>query len=381
MEKKRNGALCFWAFIFSMVLVIHYAVLLRPEAVNHYPLVLYRGELGLLFFFLFAGILLARHIDSLPDDRFEWGDLWSYIKGLLKRYLPALCIIWAIAFVTVNIVYFNDAVTLINNFFASLLELLPIRNAGFFLKPLTTKSYVGSRVMDQAWVFSAIILAILILYPLYRKNKERFEAYIAPVAAMLLIGYVFFKDGGLVTDKARSLSSKYFFYSFKSTFIALGVMCLGVVCYRLSQTLKQKPLSKKAAVLLSVIEIVCYLGVIVYMQYYRFFARYADLLALVAIAVGITISYSRKGALSRVYDNKVFYFFGRFSLYPFLTFTLFAKILPVLMPTAGTLRLELIYIGLTLLSALVLMALEKPFIRLVKASKKLFVKSHEKETA
>lgn len=385
MEKKRNGALCFWAFIFCMVLVIHYARLIRPGSPAKFPLFFYRGEIAIDFFFLLAGVLLAKRINTQTDlPAFEWKELWSVIKRVIKRWLPALVIVWTVSFVTINIVFYNDIKTLVNNFFASLLELFPIRNAGFFLKPLTNKGIVGSRIMDQAWVFSAIVIALVILYPLYRKNKVRFETYIAPVLALLLIGYVFFRDNNLISDKWRVLDARYFFYTFKSTFKAVGEMCLGVVCYTLGNRIAQKDRSKKVSVLLAAGEIGCYLAVIVYMQFYKYFPRYSDLLALLLLAGGVMLSHSKAGALSRLYDNRFFEFLGRFSLYPFLTFVLYTKLMQKWMPTAGTLRLEVIYFGLTIVSALVLMALEKPFVKLLKAAKKLFVKppaATEKETA
>ena len=67
-----------------------------------------------------------------------------------------------------------------------------------------------------------------------------------------------------------------------------------------------------------------------------------------------------------------------------MTFILFAKAVPVLTPGMGLLKQELIYFALTIAAALLLMALEKPFVKLIKASKKLFVRPQlkpKKETA
>ena len=382
MTVKRNGALSFWKFIFCMIIVVHYAYFFKPAKFESASFFFYRGEIAFDFFFLLTGAMLARHMDSLPEGRtLVWTDTWSCIKGILRRYLPALVICWAVTFAVLNKVLFIDFKGLYTNFFGSVLELLPLHSAGFEIMPADPNTLVGYRVMDQAWVFSAVVLSVLIIYPLYRSNKKRFEYYIAPVGAALIMCFIFFRAQVLTGDKVLLLDAKnkalYFFPP--GTYKAVGEILAGVACRTLVRHLSRKDISKAKSRLLSVAEIGCFLVAILYMQFMLRFEipkRY-DFLAVGFILIGIAVSLSGKSSINELCNNRFFDFLGRFSLYPFLTFMVFAKTLPHFLHGMSIGKMTLIYVGLTLLSALIVMLLEKPFVKLVKACKKLIVKPRE----
>lgn len=379
MDTKRNGALGFWSFIFCMVIVLHYACFLSPQKTDSTVFFFFRGELAFDFFFILAGVMLAKSVNAIPADRtFVWSDTWGFLKAQLRRYLPGLVICWIIGFAVINKVFWVDANSVINNFFASILELLPIHGAGFSIIPPAKDAFVGYRVMDQAWAISAVMLAFFVLYPLYLSNRKRFEYYIAPVGAALLMCFLFFRMKGLTTDKLLILDAKnknLFFFT-PGTYKAFGEILAGVACYALVRHLRNKTISKAKTHLLSLAELFCYLVPICYMQFMKRLEipKRFDFMMVGFMLVGIAVSLSGKSSLSRLCDNKFFRFLGRFSLYPFLTFMLFAKTLPYFLPDMGLRKLILIYVGLTLVSAVLLMLIEKPFVRLVKAAKRLFVK-------
>lgn len=382
MTVKRNGAIGFWKFIFCMIIVVHYAYFFNPAKLKSASFFFYRGELAFDFFFLAAGAMLAEHINSLPEGRtFVWSDTWSYLRGILRRYLPALVICWVVTFAVLNKILWIDFKGLYTNFFASVLELLPLHSAGFEIMPADAKTLVGYRVMDQAWVFSAVVLTMLVVYPLYRSNKKRFEYYIAPVGAALIMCFIFFRTHVLTGDRGLLLDAKktelYFFPP--GTYKAVGEILAGVACYALIRRLSRKEISKAKSHLLSFAELACYLTGILYMQFMLRFEipkRY-DFLAVGFIMIGFMISLSGKSSLSKLCDNRFFRFLGRFSLYPLLTFMVFAKTLPHFLPDMGVRTLTLIYVGATLVLALIVMLLEKPLVKLMKACKKLIVKPRE----
>lgn len=379
MDIKRNGALGFWKFVFCMIIVVHYAYFFNPLKADSSSFFFYRGEIAFDFFFLLTGMMLAESVNNIPEGRvFVPQDEWSLIKSLIRRYLPALMLCWAATFAVINVIVWVDGKTLANNFFASLLELLPLHSAGFTILPPDPSVLTGYRVMDQAWVFSAVILALAVLYPLYRANRRRFEYYIAPVGGALILCFVFFRTHVLTGDNLTVLDAKnpYLFFFPMGTYKAFGEILAGVSCYVIVRSVRDKKLSKAKTHLLSLVEIGGYLIAIAYMQFMLRFEipkRY-DFLAAGFILLSLSVTLSEKSSLNRLLDNKFFRFLGRFSLYPFLTFILFAKALPHFLPDMGLRKLTLIYVSLTLVSALVLMALEKPFVRLIKAAKKLFVK-------
>lgn len=385
--KKRNGALCFWAFIFCMIIVLHYAYFFDPQKLSKGAFYFFRGELAIDFFFVVTGALLAKTVSSIPDDRaLTWREYGSFIKRLLRFYLPAFAICWAVTFAVLNKTTFIDVRSLINNFFTALLELLPFRSVGFNAAPVDNMTFVGYRVMDQGWVISAAFIALVLLYPLYRRGSKRFEYYIAPVGAVLLLCFLFFRTKVLSGDNLLTLDAKIkpLFYSFLGTYKGFAEILAGVTCFTVARHFSGRPVSKAKAHLLSVIEIGGYLLAIWYMQFMLRFElpEIFDYLAVSSLILGVAVSLSGKSSIARLFNNKAVYFLGRFSLYPFLTFMVFAKTLPYFLPGMGLKKLTLIYLALTLVLAVVVMLLEKPFVRLVKSIKKLFIKPQtDKETA
>lgn len=385
--KKRNGALYFWAFIFCMIFVLHYAYFFDPKKLEKGAFYFFRGELAIDYFFVVIGVMLAKTVDSIPGDRaLTWREYGSFVKRILRFYLPAFAICWAVTFVALNKMTFIDVPTLINNFFTALLELLPFRNVGFNAAPVDNLTFVGYRVMDQGWVISAAFIALVLLYPLYRRGRKRFEYYIAPVGAVLLLCFLFFKTKILAGDNLLTLDAKIkpLFYSFPGTYKGIAEILAGVTCFTVARHFSGRSVSKAGSHLLSVVEIGGYLAAIWYMQFmFRFeLPEIFDYLAVSAMILGVTVSLSGKSSIAKLFDHKPVYFLGRFSLYPFLTFMVFAKTLPYFLPGMGLKKLTLIYLGLTLVSAVVVMLLEKPFVRLVKSLKKLFIKPQpDKEAA
>ena len=384
MMKKRNGALCFWAFIFCMIFVLHYAYFFDPKSLSKGAFFFYRGELAIDLIFIVIGALLAKTVSEIPFDRpFTWREYGGFLKSKLRIYLPAFVICWIATFILINKVYTTDISAVWNNLLTSLLELLPFRNAGFNPSGVDNITIVGYRVMDQAWVISAAFIALALLYPLYRRNRKRFEYYIAPVGAVLLLCFLFFKTKQLSGDNLLLLDAKpkALFYSFVGTYKALGEILAGVTCFTLARHFSEKPVSKAKSHLLSVLEIGCYLGAICYMQFMLRFElpEIFDFLAIALMILGVFLSLSGKSSVSRLFDNKVCRFLGRFSLYPLLTFMMFAKTLRFFFPDTGNRTLTLIFLALTLLSAIIVMLLEKPLVKLVKSMKKLFVKQPKAE--
>ena len=383
MTEKRNGALCIWAFIFGMIFILHYAYFFDLKNADTGTFFFYRGELAIDFFFIAAGAFFAKTVNSVPEARpFSWRDYGGFLKRLLRLYLPAFVICWAATFILVNRMCFVSAEITLNNFLTSLLELLPLRAFGFIASPEGAKTFVGYRVMDQAWVISAIFVALALLYPLYLSNRRRFEHYIAPVGAILLLCFLYFRVQTLGGDNLLLLDPKpkRLYYFSIGTVKAFGEILAGVTCYAVARSLNQKTISKAKSHLLSVLEIGCYLSAIAYMQFMLRFElpKMFDYIALGMMIIGVTLSLTRKSSVSKLCDNKLFYFLGRFILYPFLTFMMFAKTLLYFLPHMGPRKLTLIYMALTLVSAVIVMLLEKPFVRLVRSMKRLFVSPRTK---
>lgn len=401
MIKKRNGAIDFWRFVFAAILVVFHSsmldiALIHPGEEYIFPFQL--GSLAVEFFLLTSGFLFAKSMNKKKEnDIFSWKSTWTFMKGKVMSFYPAYLICLILTFIAVNVTSYICHVepylqglskteiirNLFVNFGKMLYEATLLRNFGMDFE----------RLLDQAWYLSAMILVLLLLYPLYAKNKRRFEYFIAPIIAIGLLGFMFMHGQSLLNpSKKYDLFYKYAF-TYKGNVRCMAEICLGVVCYRVCEWLKKLDFSKLGKVLLAVIELFGYGFAIVYMSvlarlhlnlfWHRLSiktvsalgkdAKVLDLgfgsqfnvvefVMLFFLAVSVTITFSEKSVISKLFNHKIFTLLGQYSLYPYLLYTIYSTNLPLwikkwdLADKLSTDQIVWIYCGLTFVTAAVVMA-------------------------
>ena len=58
---------------------------------------------------------------------------------------------------------------------------------------------IRDRAIDPAWYISAMLLSMFILYPLLLLLRDKFTYIIAPLASIVIYGYLLFRVGNLAT--------------------------------------------------------------------------------------------------------------------------------------------------------------------------------------
>ena len=400
MIKKRNGAIDFWRFVFAVILVIYHAgtmeiALLHPDEDYAFPFAL--GSLSVEFFLLTSGFLFAKSMNKKKDnDVFSWKSTWTFMKGKLTSFYPAYLICLVMTFIAVNVTYYvchvepylkgasltENLKNLGVNFARMLYEATLLRNFGLDFE----------RYLDQAWYLSAMMLSLLLLYPIYAKNKRRFEYIIAPMIAVVLLGFIFLHGTSLLNPSRRYEVFYKYEFTYKGNLRTMAEICLGVVCYRVCEWLKRIDFSKLGRWLLAVMELFGYGFAIVYMHflaqsYYgntmlhklTFILSRQDpdievvdlswnrefnaiqFVLLLLLAISVTITFSEKSIISGLFNHKIFTVLGQYSLYPYLLYGVFSCTIPfwlkkweIDLPT-GTIILW--YCILTFVLAAVVMAL------------------------
>lgn len=412
MVKRRNGAIDFWRFVFAVILVIFHSsmidiAMLHPgeETVFPFPL----GPLAVEFFLLTSGFLFAKSMNKTSDDgQLSWKSTWTFMKGKLMSFYPAFLICLVLTFIAVNATqlichaapYAAGASITQNiknlgiNFGKMLYEATLLRNFGLEFK----------RLLDQAWYLSAMLLVMLLLYPIYRKNKRRFEYYIAPIIAVVLLGFLFLHGTSLLNPSKRfELFYKYEF-TYKGNVRAMAEICLGVVCYRVCEWLKKVDFTKFGRIVLAVLELfgygfaICYMHTIAIANYNYFWHDLSKAMAahnqeisvleldfgdsfkalnfvlLFFLAVSVTITFSEKSIISCLFNHKIFSLLGQYSLYPYLLYTVFSETMPYWLKkwnleSTPTEVIIIWYCALTFVTAAIVMAVHMGVKRLLKKRK------------
>lgn len=308
-SKEKNGSIEFLRFFFCMfVLLFH----MEKYVLGEIPLdgtlqfrFFVHGSIGVEFFFLLTGLLLARHVDNIRRKKIKESLGEETTKYVLKKYksiFPYHIIGFIIIFILSIITYeytFTES-------FMALIDSIP----GILLIQMT--GFMGTVFNHIEWYLSSMLIGIAIIYPFLRKYYDTFMKYVAPLVALLILGYLYFETGKLTGVM------KWMTIGYKGTIRGIAELLLGVYGYYLANELsKLKKLPNKSKILLTIIEILLYISITVF-AVITFKSRF-EFYALLAIYILLIISYSGITYSNKIFNNKFIYFLGKLSLPIYVT--------------------------------------------------------------
>ena len=282
--KKRNGFLDFLKFVFAIIIVIgHGDTIYGTTAVNK---IIPLASFGVEFFFIVSGALLLRSFDKQKGEESLGDDTVSFMKHKIKGLLPNYYVAWIILFILLNVD--NELKMIVFNFFKAIPELLFLKMTG-----MPTQTYNGN-----TWYISAMLLAMLIIYPLVRKNRDFFIKYLAPFIVVFGVGYI--------TYNCKTILAIEQWNGFMYFGLIRGIVeiCIGCIAYELSTKLKKIKFTKTGKMIFTFVEMFLYIGTITMLFSYGFRHYCFVLLVFLMIAVCITlsdVSYSKN-----IFSYKIF---------------------------------------------------------------------------
>ena len=289
--KGRNGFLDFLKFIFAIIIVIGhgdtvYGTVLPDRII---PL----ASFGVDFFFVVSGAMLLKSMEKQKQTESIGNDTYNFIKHKIKGLMPNYYIAWLILFLILCIG--KNIYTILLDFFKAIPELLFLVMSG-----MPTEVYNGN-----TWYISVMLLAILILYPLIRKNKDFFIKYIAPVIAIFGLGCISHSFKSILVIKEWNG------FMYWGLIRGIAEICIGCITYELSDKLKNIKLTNFGTLLTTIIEVISYVVVIAMLFCFDFRSYLFVLLFILMVAISITlsgISYSRY-----IFSYKIFNWMGEYS--------------------------------------------------------------------
>lgn len=317
MEKnrcKRNGTLEFWRFVFSIFVLLRHAeryvlgepVLDKGVFFDFFP----HGAIGVEFFFLLTGLFMARSVDkelqthttsgSLAEDTVHF--VWKKYTSVFSYHIVVFLIIFPVMAAIRQYDWFHTLLLLMD----SIPDILLIQMAGF----------APSNLNAFEWYISTMIFALAVLYPLCKKHFEMFTKIIAPVASLLILGYLG-KECGRLTG-VLVWNGLYY----RGMIRGVAEIMLGAFAYHLCKNYLAKlhgNISAAKRVGLTVLEWVCYTAVVFFVI--MTFPNKYEFGALFFIFVSVVLSYSDLTYTGKLLNNPVSYFLGKFSLPIYLSQT------------------------------------------------------------
>lgn len=290
---SRNGAIDFWKFIFSLMVVqFHSSNLTKIKTT---PFV--GGAIAVEFFFLVSGWLMAASISRHDEASIVTGrDSRDFMLHKIRGLCPEIFIAWGIGFIVQHIARKGVTVSvLIKDLMTGVWDMFFLRESGL----------EGFKANPAAWYISAMLLAMLVLVPLFFHSRDMFINVWAPILAIASLGWLS-KNVGDLRGPTDWLG-----FCYKGWLRAVGELCMGVICWDICQKIKDIPFSKLARVLFTALELCCYLGVTAWSYSHK--GSQMDFVMLLLFAAGVVVTFSRQSLLSSIFNKPLVYFLGKIS--------------------------------------------------------------------
>lgn len=357
-KKLRNGKIDFLKFIFSLVIVLHHG---KNIIGTRQELFLSGGSFAVEFFFIVSGFLMMASISKIKTAPVNIGlETRKYLVKKYKSFCPEIFVAHAIAL----IVY--DA--------ANNTRIVELFIKSFYQGTLFHMTGIGAMSINAAvWYLSSMLLCMAIIYPLLRKYPELSVKYILPLSALLILGYF----GG--NGRSARAPTEWMGWTYRGNLRAFAELSIGICCYEACAQLKKVDFTVLGKWLLTIAEYTCYFVLLYYMYYYN--ASRNDYFFILIYAIAIVITFSEKTICPGIYNNKVCYFFGKYSFSLFLAHAFYSLNLNKMLPNELTnSERMLIYIACSLVTGFVVMFISEIIRKYTKyvleALKKLLVIQH-----
>ena len=296
---KHNGIISFWKFMFTLLIIIgHIAPRITSILGINLPLTntFRASSIGVEFFFIVSGYLMTKKaMKTKINNNSELGvHTFNYIWKKIKHLFPYMFISYFIALI-INISIFKYPKYVIVN---TIWDILFLRMSGI--------NY-NSNMLGVAWYISAMLICMIILYPLIIKYKDNFIYIIAPINVIFIGGFIAHTYGN-IADPSIWTGLVY-----KSLLRAFFELSLGSIAYSLSKKINSLNFTDLGKFAITCIELFGYLSIFFLVNLLDAHNKY-DFIMIFILFICISISFSKKSLLQQFSDNKCFYYLESLSL-------------------------------------------------------------------
>lgn len=346
MKKKRTGTIDLLKFIFAIIVVLYHSA---PFFLDPADKIFKGGFIAVEFYFIVSGYLLAAKASKFTQGNFLDANLqmlWSKVKHVFPYIF--------LAGMTSNVLYIYDRFS-VNGFLENLLmtsvDTLGLQMFGF-------KGYIASGV---SWYLSALFIVSFLVYPLLCKNRTLFTKYIAPLSVMFIYGYIAHANERLLQP------GEWWTFVHNGMLRGYAGIAVGCMAYEFCQWLNVKSTVNQYVV--GSVEILGYLVAILFSAFAQGSSLY-DFFIIPLLFFSISISFSNKSILGRVFCGKIYNALGIFSLSIYLNHFFVREFLVRVFPEMPGSKMLVCY----LLIALCLACVNQYFGNMLAKGKHQFIK-------
>lgn len=294
------------------------------------------------FFFMLSGFFMMKHVTERDDPM----DPAAYVFRKAASFYPIYIIAFSFQFVLFVLMnHLKSAPEVLGRLFHFKWEALLLQNAGFIPDPQFNTDYL----LGQAWYLSAMLLAMVIAYPLARYFRKVYLSIVCPLMIIVVYSYIMQTLGTL------NIGNEYFGVVMSAIVRGLAGTCVGSLCYAGYVHIKEHPFKGKKA---AVIEIACYASVIGLLFLRGEFTSDADslffILVFALILIFAFVNETPVSVFLNTHGVKVLTYLGSLSLYLYLLHWSVMSAMQLWLPDMGEVTGAVVFYGGTLMLSVLL---------------------------
>ena len=307
MNNKRNGAIDLLKFLFGIMIVFYHGRIFSESE----RMIFGAGYIAVEFFFLVSGYLMTAKAYSVSkrENILTGKETTDFILKKVKTMLPHILFAYVVC-VIVQFCITSNPLKFTKLVVHTVWEPLMLWMSGVGTNDL--------QINAQTWYISAMLLSMLVMYPIMIRKFDLFTHVVAPAAAIFLFGWIAQKHGSL--NHYRGWAG----ITYSGNLRAIANLSLGSVCWVFAQKLQDVQFSKLGRTVLTIAEVSCYLLVVIGANYPD--EKMMGFVMAALLAVGITITFSKTSYLNSCFDCTICYWLGNFSLTIYLNHIIIRKI-------------------------------------------------------
>ena len=289
MKTEKIKSIEIWRIYFAFMVLLMYTSLLPWFRDGHELL---KSWHYMDFFFLLSGYLMAKHSEK-PLTGGVGRDSCQFLLHKVKRIYPMYLL--AIVLNIVARCAFTGFRLKWRTAKYYIWDLLLLRMSG--LHGEVPRGTVIGFVIGPAWYLMAIVLAMAVLYPLMRKNKDVFLHILAPLVSIFLFGWFSQVYGQL------SGPDTYMYGISIRLLRAIAGICLGCVIYLLCQRLRSLSFKRVRLIRVMATAVELLAVVLIFAASVRHRVGQTDFLCVLLEAVPLIIEFSGLGMINDIVKN------------------------------------------------------------------------------
>ena len=269
---KRNYTVDFLKFIFAVIVMLYHS---NSMTVFEEKYIFINGRIGVEFFFIVSGYFMCVSAERAGTYNDLGEETFNFIKHKISALMPNFIIAYFIAFI---VYHFNagisDPAVYVLHIIESLPDLFLIKNSG--IKEI---SYNG-----PSWYLSAMLLSMIIIYPMIKKYNNSFYYIFAPLVFLFIMGNFYQNYGSL------SNLEKWNGWILNGTLRGFTDLLGGCLCYKASMKLRSYRFSNFGKIILTIIEYFMFIISIILLYYNK--SSGCDFFIFLLFMIGLTITFS-----------------------------------------------------------------------------------------